>query len=160
MLDIHDRVRVERRHIMREHVKAQYPNGTPPLIGLCGENRSWDDTDVRDNHGSSEWLPIKSLVCLSCCLIGTWSTFSAPSVINPLLSYSQVHNLNIRCPRCCMCQSRGLTWSYVIIHHYKRVLEKVHCWKIEDFTCTFSPGIYHWVLDGCLGRIASHWEDS
>ena len=54
MLDIHDRVRVKRRHIMRERVKAQYPNGTPPLIGLCGENRSWDDTDVRDNHGSSE----------------------------------------------------------------------------------------------------------
>ena len=53
-LDIHDPVRVERRRIIRERVKALYPNGPPPVSGLCRENWSGGDTDVRDNHGSSE----------------------------------------------------------------------------------------------------------
>jgi len=53
-LDIHDPVRVEKRRIMRERVKALYQNGPPPLIGLYDEKRSGGDTDVRDNHGSSE----------------------------------------------------------------------------------------------------------
>ena len=47
--DFHDPVHVEKRHIMRERVKAQWPNGPPPLIGLYGEGWPGGDINVRDN---------------------------------------------------------------------------------------------------------------
>lgn len=53
-LDFYDPVRAEKRRIMRESVKAQYPNGPPPLIGLYGDKWSGGGTDVRGNHGISE----------------------------------------------------------------------------------------------------------
>jgi hypothetical protein len=53
-LDFYDPVRVEKRRIMRERVKAQYPNGPPPRIGLYDDKWSGGGTDVRGNHGISE----------------------------------------------------------------------------------------------------------
>ena len=73
-LDFRDPVRVEKRRIMRERMKAEYPNGPPPLIGFYGENRSWGNTDVRDNHGSSEWPPrAENVLSSSCVCLVVWS---------------------------------------------------------------------------------------